>query len=307
MLQCMDRLNYQHLLYVWMVAREGTVARAAERLRLAPSTLSGQIHHFEDVLGEKLFARRGRRLELTESGRVAFRYADEIFSLGQEFVETLRGRRAGRPLRLVVGVLDCLPKLVVRRLLQPVFQQPEEIRVVCREDRSLVGFLSELVTFRVDVVLSDAPASPDLPARVFNHLLGESGTTLFAVPGTARRLRRRFPRSLNQAVLLPGRFSALHRALEQWFSAHDVHPRIVGEIDDSGLLKVLGEAGRGVFPGPSVEEAEIRRRYGVAVAGRAETIRQRYYAITAERRIRNPAVLAITAAARAGAGRARMP
>jgi LysR family transcriptional activator of nhaA len=296
----MERLNYQHLLYVWMVAREGTVARAAERLRLAQSTLSGQIHHFEDVLGEKLFSRRGRRLELTESGRIAFRYADEIFLLGQELVATLKGHSVGRRVRLMVGVLDVLPKLMVQRLLEPAFTHPEEIRVICREDRSLEGFLSELAAFRLDLILSDSPASPGLSVRVFNHLLGDSGTTLFATRRIARRLRRGFPHSLeNQPLLLPGRSSPLHRALEQWFGAQGVHPRIIGEIDDSALLKLLGEVGRGVFAGPSVEEVEVRRRYGVEVVGRASNIRQRFYAITGERKIKHPAVLAITERARA--------
>jgi LysR family transcriptional activator of nhaA len=282
-----------------MVAREGTVARAAERLRLAQSTLSGQIHRFEDVLGDKFFARRGRRLELTEAGRVAFRYADEIFSLGQEFVETLKGQRAGQTVRLVVGVLDVLPKLVVRRLLAPVFSGPDPVRVVCREDRSLDGFVAELAAFRVDIVLADAPAIPGLAVRLFNHVLGESGTTFFARRETARRLRPGFPHSLGrQPLLLPGRFSALHSALDEWLRTQDVRPRIAGEIDDSGLLRLLGEVGRGVFAGPSVEEREIRTRYGVEIVGRAESVRQRFYAITAERRIRHPSVLAIIEGAR---------
>jgi LysR family transcriptional activator of nhaA len=283
----MERLNYQHLLYVWMVAREGTVARAAERLHLTQSTLSTQIHRLEDVLGEKLFARRGRRLELTEAGRLAYRYADEIFTLGQEFVETLRGQ------------LDALPKLVVRRLLHPVFMQPDAVRVICREDRSLDGFIAELVAFRVDIVLSDAPARPGPPARLYSHVLGETGTTFFAPASVARRLRRGFPRSLSgEAMLLPGRFSALHGALEEWLSSRNIRPRVVGEIDDSGLLRLLGEAGRGIFTGPSVEEREIRRRYGVEVVGRVDGIPHRFYAITAERRIRHPAVLTIVEGAR---------
>lgn len=299
MLLAMERLNYQHLLYVWMTAREGTVARAAEQLRLAPSTLSGQIHSFEGVLGEKLFARRGRRLELTEAGRIAFGYADEIFSLGQEFLETLHGQTAGRPVRVVVGLLDVLPKPMVQRILDPVFAEQEDIRIVCREDRSLDGFLSELAVYGVDMVLSDAPASPSLPVRLFNHLLGESGTSFFAAGRIARRLRRGFPRSLNgEAVLFPGRTSALYRALEQWFAAQGVRPKIICEIDDSALLKLFGEAGRGVFAGPSLDEKEIRRRYRVEVVGRVDTLRQRFYAITGERKIRHPAVLAITERAR---------
>jgi len=295
----MDRLNYQHLRYVWMVAREGTVARAAERLNLAPSTLSGQIHTFEESLGERFFQRRGRRLELTETGRIAFRYADEIFSLGQEFVETLRGQRDGRAVRVVVGVLDVLPKLIVRRLLEPLFRPSTELEVVCREDRSLEGFLAELAAFRIDLVLSDAPAGTGLPVRLFNHQLGESGTSFFAVPRLARRLRGGFPGSLQgQPVLLPGRYSALSRGLEQWFASAGIRPRVVGEVDDSGLLRILGEAGRGVFAAPSVEEDEVRQRYGVSVVGRAPALLQRFYAITAERRIRHPAVLAITERAR---------
>lgn len=295
----MDRLNYQHLLYVWMVAREGTVVRAADRLRLTQSTLSTQIHRLEDRLGQKLFARRGRRLELTEAGRVAFRYADEIFTLGQEFVETLGGQRAGHPVRLVVGVMDVLPKLVVRRLLRPAFTQPDAIRVICRNDRSLEGFIADLVAFRIDIVLSDAPASPGPAVKLFSHVLGETGTTLFAPKGAARRLRRGFPRSMDgEAMLLPGRFSALHGALEEWLASRRVRPTVVGEIDDSGLLRLLGEAGRGIFAGPTVEEREIRSRYGVDVVGRVEGIRQRFYAITAERRIRHPAVLAIVEGAR---------
>lgn len=295
----MERLNYQHLLYVWMTAREGTVARAATKLLLAPSTLSGQIHRFEETLGERLFARRGRRLELTEAGRVAYRYADEIFSLGQEFQETLRGQRAGRPVRVVVGLLDVLPKPMVQRILDPVFSGKEEIRVVCREDRSLDGFLSELAVYGVDMILADAPAGPGLPVRLFNHLLGESGTSFFATASIARRLRRGFPRSLEgEALLLPGRNSALYRALEHWLTAQGIRVRVVGEIDDSALLKLFGEAGRGVFAGPSVDEREIRRRYRVEVVGRVENIRQRFYAISVERRIRHPAVLAITERAR---------
>jgi LysR family transcriptional activator of nhaA len=275
------------------------VARAAERLRLSQSTLSGQIHRFEDVLGERFFTRRGRRLELTEAGRVAFRYADEIFTLGQEFVETLKSQRAGHSVRLVVGVLDVLPKLIVRRLLAPVFSGLDTVHVVCREDRSLDGFIAELAVFRVDIVLSDAPASPGPAVRLFNHVLGESGTSFFALRDAARRLRKGFPRSLDgQTLLLPGKFSGLHGVLNEWLRAQEVRPRIAGEIDDSGLLRLLGEVGRGVFAGPSVEEAEIRRRYGVEVVGRAESVRQRFYAITAQRRIRHPAVLAIIEGAR---------
>jgi len=301
MVRGVDRLNYQHLMYFWMVAREGTVAKASEVLRLAPSTLSGQIHHLEDVLGEHLFTRRGRRLVLTEAGRIAFRYADEIFSLGREFTETLRGQRSGRPVRLVVGVLDVLPKSMVRRLLEPAFTVDRDIQVICREDRSLEGFLADLARYEVDLVLSDAPAGAGLPLRLFNHLLGESGTTFFATRAQANRLRRRFPNALRgEPFLMPGRRSTMRRALEQWFETKRLHPRIILEADDSAFLNHVGEAGRGVFAGPTVVEPDIRRRYRVEVVGRVEDLRHRFYAITMERRITNPAVLAITERARRG-------
>lgn len=295
----MQRLNYQHLLYFWQVARQGTVAQAARRLHLAQSTLSGQINAFQQVLGERLFVKRGRRLELTEAGRVAYRYADEIFSLGREFVETLRGQIGGRPVRLVVGVLDALPKSMVERLLRPAFAVEKGIRVVCREDRSLEGFLADLAVYDVDLILSDSPARPGLPIKLFNHLLGESGTTFFAAGPIASRLRTGFPASLDgEPLLLPGRAAAVRGAVEQWLEERGIHPQVAVEVDDSALRDLLGEVGRGVFAAASVAEPELRRRYQVEVVGRAEEVRQRFYAITAERRIRNPAVRAITEGAR---------
>jgi LysR family transcriptional activator of nhaA len=294
----MDRLNYQHLQYVWMTAREGTLARAAERLHLVPSTLSSQIHDFEAKLGAKLFERRGRKLQLTEAGRTALRYADEIFSLGQEMQVTLQGDRAGEPLRLVVGVLDVLSKPLVHRILDPMFAQVEDLRITCREDGGLEEFLLALGTFELDVILSDTPADSGRPVRVFNHLLGETDTTFLAAPSVARSLRRGFPGSLHGAdVLLPGRKSEAHRALGQWFESHGLQPRIVGEIDDSALLELFGQMGRGVFTAPSVDERDVARRYGVEVVGRVN-MRQRIYAITGERRIRHPAVVALTERAR---------
>lgn len=281
-----------------MTAREGTMARAAERLRLAPSTLSSQIHDFEATLGASLFVRRGRKLELTEAGRIAFRYADEIFSLGQEMQVTLQGRHTGGPHRLVVGVLDVLSKPLVNRILDPVFSRKQNLRIICREDGGLEDFLSALATYELDVILADAPAGSGLPVRVFNHCLGVCGTTFLAAPRIARALRRGFPASLDGAdVLLPGRKSDAHRTLVQWFESLGLQPRIVGEIDDSALLKLFGQMGRGVFAAPSVDERDVAGRYGVEVVGRAEVL-QRIYAITAERRIRHPAVAALTKRAR---------
>ena len=295
----MEWLNYHHLLYFWVVAKEGSIVRASQELHLAHPTISGQIHRLEDVLGEKLFSRRGRNLVLTEAGRVAFRYADEIFSLGREFVDTLKGRASGRPLRLVVGIADVLPPSLVRRFLEPAFKLGHPVRVVCRADKSTEDFIAELALHRVDVVLSDGPAGAGIPVRAFSHLLGDCGTTFFAAPKLAARLRRKFPSSLDGApFLLPGAPSAVRRALEQWFDSEEVRPTIVAEVDDSALAKDFGKAGMGVFAAPTVIEAEVRQQYGVRVIGRAEGVRQNFYAISVERKIKHPAVLAIREAAR---------
>lgn len=294
-----DWLNYHHLLYFWAVARDGGVRRAAERLFLSPQTLSGQIRELELSLGERLFERQGRRLVLTESGRLAYRYADEIFALGDEMASALRGNSAGRPPRLVVGVADVLPKLVVRHILEPAFRLKEDVRVTCREDRT-ERLLAELAVHEIDVVLTDAPVSAFVAVRAFSHLLGESAVTFHATPKLAKSLRRRFPHSLDGApVLLPAEGSTLRRSLDEWFDALGVRPRVVAECQDSALLYALGQDGFGAFPAPSVVDDEVRRRYGVRPLGAAGEIRERFYAVSLQRRVRNPAVAAICEQARA--------
>ncbi|TMB15533.1 MAG: transcriptional activator NhaR [Deltaproteobacteria bacterium] len=287
------------LLYFWVVAKEGSIVRASEQLRLAHPTISGQIHRLEENLGEKLFARRGRNLVLTEVGRVAFRYADEIFSLGREFVDTLKGHASGKPLRLIVGVADVLPPSLVRRFLDPAFRLGHAVQIVCRADKSVEEFIAELALHRVDVVIADGPAGPGIPIRAFSHLLGECGTTFFAAARLAASTRRKFPRSLDGTpFLLPGAPSAVRRALEQWFNSQDIHPRVVGEFDDSALAKDFGTEGMGIFAAPTVIEAEVRKQYRVRVVGRSEAVRQQFYAISIERKIRHPAVAAVCEAAR---------
>jgi LysR family transcriptional regulator, transcriptional activator of nhaA len=295
----MEWLNYHHLLYFWAVARYGSIAHASRELRLAHPTISGQIHRLEEVLGEKLFTRRGRNLVMTEVGRVAFRYADEIFSLGREFLDTVKGRATGKPIRLVVGLSNVLPNAIVHRMLEPAFRLDEQVQVICRGAHNTESFLGDLALQTVDVVLSDAPAPPGTAVRAFNHLLGECGTTFFAAPELARSRRRHFPRSLDEApFLLPGSNAVLRRTLEQWFDSEDIRPKVVGELDDSALAKVLGEAGIGVFAAPDVIEENVRRRYKVQIVGRAKNLRQRFYAISVERKLKHPAVLAICEAAR---------
>jgi LysR family transcriptional activator of nhaA len=295
----MEWLNYHHLLYFWTVAKEGSIAAASRQLRLAHPTISAQIHRLEEVLGEKLFIRKGRNLELTDMGRVAFRYADEIFSLGRELVDTLKGKASGQPIQLVVGLSDALSKSIVHRILEPAFKLDERVQVVCREDRSTDAFLAELAVHALDVLLADAPIGPGSPVRAFNHLLGECGTAFFAAPRLARACRRRFPSSLDGLpFLMPGRNSTLRRGLEQWFEAQGIRPRVVGEMDDAALTKVLGEAGIGVFAAPDVVDEDVRQRYKVELAGAAKEIRQRFYAISVERKLKNPAVVAICQRAR---------
>ena len=295
----MEWLNYHHLLYFWAVARYGSVARASAELRLSQPTISGQVKRLEDVLGHKLFDRAGRNLVLTNVGRSVFRYADEIFALGQDLMGMLKGRPSPRPLRLTVGVSDALPKVLVQKLLQPAFELDKAIHLVCREDRAVEDFLSQLAGQELDLVLADRPLGPGIRTHAFNHLLGECGTSFFASEKLAKRLRRGFPGSLNDApCLLPGNHATVRRRLDQWFDGAKLRPVVVAEFDDSALMYAFGEEGTGIFPSPTVFEEEFARRYHVQVVGRVKSVRQHFYAISVDRRLQHPAVLAIVTAAR---------
>jgi LysR family transcriptional activator of nhaA len=294
----MDWLNYHHLLYFWTVAREGGISRAAARLRLAQPTISAQIRLLEAALGERLFQRQGRTLVMTDVGRVVYRYADEIFGIGREMLETLRGRPAGRPLQLAIGVANAVPKLIAYRLLRPAVAGAEPVHVVCREDNA-EQLTTQLATHALDVVIADTPAPAHVRVRVFNHLLGESDIAFFAPAPLAARLRRRFPRSIHEApMLVPTANAALRRALDEWFEREGLRPRVTGEFEDSALMKVFGQATGAAFPAPAVIAADVCRLYAVREIGRTSAIRERYYAISAERRLKHPGVLAITSAAR---------
>ncbi len=294
----MEWLNYHHLLYFWMVAREGTIARAAEVLRLAQPTVSSQIKALEGSLGEKLFVREGRRLQLTELGQVAFRYAEEIFSLGREMQQSLRGRAVARPVLLRVGISDVVPKLIAYRLLAPALAHGTAVQLSCGEDKT-ERLLAELASHQLDLVISDAPISPTGTVRAYNHALGECGVSFFAKRKLAEKLTGPFPSRLDGVPMLaPLPSSQLRRDLERFFEAAGVRPNIVAEFEDSALMKVFGEQGEGVFPGPTAIAKEIRQHYGVVAVGQTNLIRERYYAITVERRIKHPAVQAISEAAR---------
>lgn len=294
----MEWLNYHHLLYFWVVAREGGLVPAGRVLRLSHPTLSAQIHSLEDQLGEKLFTKVGRKLALTEMGRVVFRYADEIFTLGHEMVDTVRGRVSGQPARLDVGVVDVVPKLVVRRLLQPALGLPEPARLVCHED-TFDGLLAELALHSLDVVISDTPVPGGSSIRAFNHLLGETPVSLFGTKQLVKRYRAGFPASLDGApMLLPLESLTLRRSLNQWFDRLAIKPRVVAEFEDSALLEVFGADGLGIFAAPRVVEEEVMAQRGVELLGRVDEVRERFYAISVERRLKHPAVVAISDAAR---------
>lgn len=299
-MESMHWLNYHHLHYFWLAAREGGVSRAARQLRLTHTTVSEQIHALEEALGEPLFEKKGRGLALTEMGTVVFSYANEIFSLGRELMETVQGRPTGRPVRLVVGIAEFVSKAIAKRILMPALKQPEGIRLICQEDRT-ERLLSGLAAHEMDVVISDSPIGPGATIKAFNHLLGDCGVTIMAQKGLASRYRKGFPRSLDGApMLLPTESASVRRGLNQWFESEDIHPLIQAEFDDSALLEVFGQDGLGLVPAPSAIEAQMARQYDFEVVGRIEAVRERFYAISVERRIRHPAVLTLFEAAKAG-------
>ncbi|MFC1639333.1 transcriptional activator NhaR [Gemmatimonadota bacterium] len=295
----MNWLNYHHLLYFWTVAQEGSLTAGSKKLHLTPQTVSTQLRTLEDALGEELFDRSGRQLVLTDVGRVVYRYAHEIFMLGRELTDNLEGRPAGRSLRLLVGVADVLPKLLAYRLIEPALRGDDEVRIVCVENSS-ENLLAKLVIHELDVVLTDAPVPPNLKLRAFNHLLGECGVTFMATAPLVSDLRKGFPHSLDGApFLLPADGTTLRHSLEHWFGSLGIRPAVVGEFEDSALLKVFGQSGAGVFAVPAIVAEDARRQYKVRKLGETTNIVERWYAISGERRVQHPAVAAICQAARA--------
>ncbi len=289
----MEWLNYHHLLYFWTVAREGSIARASETLRLAQPTISEQVRLLEESLGVKLLQKKGRNLFLTDAGRVAFEYAEEIFSRGREMSDVLRGRTVGRATRFTLGIADVVPKLIAYRLILPALEF-EPIRLVCREGKP-DKLLSQLAIHEVDLVISDSPLDPSLRIRAFSHLLGQSGLSFFAHPRLARRFKARFPKCLDgMPFLMPADNTDLRRSLEHWLDAQGVHPVVVGEFEDSALAAVFGEAAVGAFAAPTPTEAQVKRQYGLALLGRTRDIVESFYAISLDRQIKHPAVIAIS-------------
>lgn len=294
----MTILNYKHLHYFWVVAKCGGIGRASEQLHLTPQTISGQITLLEEALGTTLFDRVGRRIELNESGRMVFSYADEIFSLGEELEDMLRHSPGDRPLQFSVGVVDSVQKSIAYMLLEPALKLPETLRIVCREGK-LATLLAGLAIQGFDIVIADGPMPANSKVRGYSHLLGECGVAFFAAPTLAKQVKKGFPQSLDGApFLLPGEDAAVRPRLLKWFDRERIRPRIAGEFDDGALLKEFGEAGTGVFCMPSIVAAQIKRQYGVVEVGRTGEVIEQFYAISVERRLSHPAVVAISSAAR---------
>lgn len=324
---CMQFLNYHHLRYFWMVAREGSLAAAGKILRVSHPTLSAQIHALEEQMGQKLFAKVGRRLQLTDVGRMTYRYADEIFSIGDELVQAIAGRHSRHVKRLAVGIVDVVPKLVVQQLLQPALQLAEPVRLICYED-SFDKLLSELILGSLDVVISDSPIPNGSTTRAFHHLLGSTDVNIFGRPDLVKQHQGDFPQCLDGApFLLPSDQSALRRDLQQWFAKNNVQPRIVGEFADSALLKVFAAQGAGFFAGPAVVADELCAYYGVEMLGPSAIsdivlpgsgkrkrspvvsagqhgtsigVKERFYLVSLDRKVTEPTVMAISQAARDG-------
>ena len=293
-------LNYKHLHYFVSVAREGGIIRASERLHLAPQTLSGQISQFEERIGVALFNRTGRRMELTPAGKLALSYAEEIFQTGAELEDMLRHGGEERFVTFRVGIADVVPKFVAYRLLAPVLEFPESVRLVCQEDR-LERLLAEMAIHRLDMVLADRPMPPGTEIKGYSHPLGESGVAFMAAPALAEKLKDGFPASLEgESLLLPGKDSALHGSLPRWLERQGVRMQIVGEFDDSALMKAFGEGGAGVFPAAIASLPDVVAHYRVEQVGATEDIRERFFLISPERRLSHPAARAVSEHARAG-------
>ena len=290
----MEWLNFHHLRYFWTVARKGGVRKAADELHVSQPSISAQLRLLEDSLGEKLFKRSGRNLVLTEMGQLVLTYADEIFSAGRELMNAVKQRPGGRLLRLNVGMTDSISKLMGFQFLKPAISFSEPVHVVCRM-AAIEVLVNQLQAHRLDIVLADEPASSSLKAKTFNHRLGRSGVTFCAVPAIAKKLRRNFPQSLNGATaLLPTENMGMRAVLETWFDTKGIHPRLLGEYEDSALMVFCATAGRGFTVVPTVVAREVLKHWGLRVIANVDECGTEFYAITAERRVKNPAAMAIT-------------
>lgn len=289
-------LNFRHLYYFWVVAKEGGVTRAAERLGVAVQTVSMQIAQLEQDIGKSLLAPKGRRLVLTEAGQMALGYADQIFLLGEQMQEALAEDESANSMRLTVGISDSLPKLTAYRLLEASLTLPRRVRLACF-DGKFESLLADLALHKFDVVLTDRPVSSAASLRVFSHPLGECRVTLYGIDTLAQQYRSGFPASLNGApLLLPTRNNALRGRLDQWFERHGIRPDVAGEFEDSALLKTFGRSGLGLFPAPSPLADDILEQFNAVPVGEIDDVSEQFFAVSTEMKIRHPAVEAILSA-----------
>jgi LysR family transcriptional activator of nhaA len=292
-------MNFKHLHYFWVTAKAGGVMRAGEQLHTTPQTLSGQIHLLEDWLGRKLFKKSGRNLELTEDGRIALGYADQIFALGAELETAVRAARGGlKVLDFSVGVADSVSKSIAYRLLEPALSISTPVRLICSEGK-FPDLLAQLALNKLDLVIADEPMSRRLSVKAFNHSLGHTAMGFFCTPALRKALVGPFPQCLNdQPMLIQGAHASVRQQLEGWLTRHQIHPRILGEFDDGALMTAFGREGRGVFMAPSVLASETIAQFGVELIGQTDELLEEFFAVTVERRITHPCVVAITDAAR---------
>lgn len=294
----MDNLNFKHLKYFWTVAKTGSIARASEQLHLTPQSISGQLTEFEERLGVELFRRTGRNRELTEAGRRILSYAEEIFAISNELIDALHVQKSRKSLTFRVGIADSVSKSIAYHLVEPALRLSEPVRLICREGR-LSALLAELAIHHLDMIIADRPMPANLNVRGYSHLLGESGITFFGTQQLAGQLRGKFPTCLNGApLLLPGEDAAIRPQLIQWFETNGLRPEILGEFDDSALMKAFGQAGAGLFVAPTTLASHVCEQYKTVAIGRIDTVIERLYAITTERRLTHPAIVAISKAAR---------
>ena len=293
----MATINFKHLRYFWAVAKSGSIARASAQLHVTPQSISSQLAELEEALGTGLFHRVGRGLEMTDIGRRIVSYAEEIFGLEDELLAVVRdqGSRTALPFR--IGIADSVPKSLTYRVVEPALHMEEAVRLFCREGR-LASLLADLSVRRLDMVIADRAMPADLKVRAYNHLLGSSDVTVFGAEALLQTLKGTFPAVLDNApFLLPGEEVAIRPALERWFEAQRVRPRIVGEFDDSALMKAFGQGGAGLFVAPTAIADYVCRQYDVRALGRIESVVEQLYAITTERRMQHPGAIAVSQAA----------
>lgn len=294
----MNWLNYHHLQYFWAVSQEGSVAKASEKLHVTPATISIQLRDLEKQLGVKLFRKAGRGLALTEMGTAVQSYANDIFATGQELLDMVHGRPGEGPILFRVGIKDVMPKLIAYQLLEPTLQTAQEIRVACHEG-DVSRLIADLAIHKLDVVLSDTPIDPSMKVKAYSHLLGESDVVLVGTKELAKKVRKDFPDSLNSTpILLPMRDTVLRRSLDIWFDENQIRPQIRGEFEDSAMMKIMGKAGVGIFPVTAIISEEVQAMYRVDPIATVPGVTERFYALSVERKIKHPAVLAISEVAR---------